>query len=274
MIQKILVTVAGRGLCEEMVNMLTDIPAFQKASITLLHVVSPQTIADDMATQLEAGGKILAEAVQAVKVDANKVNPRLKQGDPKVVVCEVAEEENADLIIMGSRALGRLRAILEGSVSQYVFQLASCPMLLVKDDTYVKRIKRVMVAMNNSPEAQQSLELALSFTRDSKEIELILAHVNPPKAVNQPEEDEVLAGAAAQAKKYGIKYRCITSTGKAGPEICRIAEDTNADLLLIGSPDRRPNIAKSLVDLDRLLGNSLSDYVRVNADCPVLLVRR
>jgi nucleotide-binding universal stress UspA family protein len=26
-------------------------------------------------------------------------------------------------------------------------------------------------------------------------------------------------------------------------------------------------------DLDRLLGNSLSDYVRVNANCPVLLAR-
>jgi len=274
MIERILVAVAGRGLCEEMVNMLMNIPAFQGASITLLHVVTPKTIADDMAAKLEEGGKILAEAVQSIKVDPNKVNARLKQGDPKTIVCEVAEEENADLIIMGSRALGRLRAILEGSVSQYVFQLASRPMLLVKDDTYVKRIKRVMVAMNNSPEAQQSLELGLSLTRDVEGGQLILTHVNPPKPVDRPEDDEVLAAAAAEAKKLGIKIRCIASSGKAGPEICQIAEDTNADLLLLGSPDRRPSIAKSLVDLDRLLGTSLSDYVRVNADCPVLLVRR
>jgi nucleotide-binding universal stress UspA family protein len=274
MISKILVAVAGRGLCEEMVNMLMDIPGFQGASITLLHVVTPETIADDMSAKLAEGGKILADAVKALKVDPKKVNPLLKQGDPKVIVCELAEEENVDLIIMGSRALGRLRAILEGSVSQYVFQLASRPMLLVKDDTYVKRINRVMVALNNSPEAKQSLEMALAFTRSVSGSQLILAHVNPPKAVNQAEEDEVLAAAAAEAKKAGVNYRCITGSGKPGPEICRIAEETNADLLLLGSPDRRPNIAKSLVDLDRLLGNSLSDYVRVNADCPVLLVRR
>ena len=42
---------------------------------------------------------------------------------------------------------------------------------------------------------------------------------------------------------------------------------------MLGSPDRRPSIAKSFVDLDRLLGASLSDYVRVNAKCPVLLAR-
>jgi nucleotide-binding universal stress UspA family protein len=47
----------------------------------------------------------------------------------------------------------------------------------------------------------------------------------------------------------------------------------NIDLLLIGSPDRRPSIAKSFVDIDRLIGSSLSDYVRVNATCPVLLAR-
>ena len=46
------------------------------------------------------------------------------------------------------------------------------------------------------------------------------------------------------------------------------------ELLLLGSPDRRPSIAKSLPDLDRLLGTSLSDYIRVNAPCPVLLARK
>lgn len=57
-------------------------------------------------------------------------------------------------------------------------------------------------------------------------------------------------------------------------KFCRIAADTNADLLVLGSPDRRPSIARSLPDLDRLLGTSLSDYVRVYAECPVLFVRQ
>ena len=71
----------------------------------------------------------------------------------------------------------------------------------------------------------------------------------------------------------GIQYRCVAAKGKPGPEICKISQELNVDLLILGSPDRRPSMAKSLVDLDRLLGNSLSDYVRVYASCPVLLVR-
>lgn len=273
MIEKILVAVAGRGLCEEMANQLLDIPAIQRASITVLHVVPDKIVADEMAEKLEEGGKILAEAVKTLNVDASKVSPRLKQGDAKTIVCEVAEEENVDLIIMGSRALGRLRSILENSVSQYVFQLSSRPMLLVKDDTYIRKIKRVMVAMNKSQSAQQALNLALYLMRDVKGGQVILAHVNPADPNSPAQDDPVLSAAANEARKMGVECRCVTSSGKAGEEICRIADETNADLLILGSPDRRPSSARNLLDLDRLLGQSLSDYVRIKAECPVLLAR-
>jgi hypothetical protein len=67
MIEKILVAVAGRGLCEEMFNMLMDIPSLQQTSVTVLHVVPPQVTSDGMAEKLEEGGKILAQAVQKKK---------------------------------------------------------------------------------------------------------------------------------------------------------------------------------------------------------------
>jgi nucleotide-binding universal stress UspA family protein len=204
----------------------------------------------------------------------------LRQGDPKDVVCQVADEIDADLIIMGSRGLKRLQSILSNSVSQYVFQLSSRPMLLVKDDIYVKRIKRVMVAMDNSESAQKCLSLALFLLRDIPGSQLILSNIttdlrgkNPEVKEVQPEENSVLANAVAEAQKYGVQARCFTSAGKPGEEICRIAEELNIDLLLLGSPDRRPSVAKSFVDIDRLIGASLSDYVRVNATCPVLLAR-
>lgn len=70
-----------------------------------------------------------------------------------------------------------------------------------------------------------------------------------------------------------MQARGVIGSGSPGAEICRLAEEMNVDLLMLGSPDRRPTIAKSFVDIDRLLGASLSDYVRVNATCPVLLAR-
>lgn len=273
MISKILIAVAGLGKCEEMLNMLLEIPSVERASVTLLHVVPAKSSAGEMAERLEKGGQILAEAVKALKLPPEQVNVRLRQGDPKNIVCEVADEEGSDLIIMGSRGLRGLKAVLDNSVSQYVFQLTSRPMLLIKDDIYVKRLNRIMVALDGSPAAKYCLDLAIFLAKDIKGAQLILSHVNPNTPIENPEVDPVLAPAIAVAKQMGINYRCMTSSGKAGPEICRVAEEVNADLLIIGSPDRRPSIARGVVDLDRLLGNSQSDYVRVNANCPVLLAR-
>lgn len=280
MIEKILLTVAGRGLCEEMLNMLMEIPSMQKASVTVLHIVPPQITADAMSNKLEEGGKILAEAVKSLKVDPSRLTARLKQGDPKDVVLQIADEEDSDLIIMGSRGLKRLEAILENSVSQYVFQLTDRPMLLVKDDTYVKKVRRVMVAIDKSEAAQQSLDLALSLLKNINGSQLFLVHINPERRSSSQtttnadaETDPILAPAVAKAKQQGVPYRCINATGKPGEEICRLADEMSIDLLMLGSPERRPSIAKSLPDLDRLLGGSLSDYVRVYANCPVLLTR-
>jgi nucleotide-binding universal stress UspA family protein len=277
MVEKILVTVAGLGQCEQMLKMLLAIPAMQQAMITVLHVVPPQVTAEQMAEKLQEGGKILAKAIENLKIPPAKVKALLIQGEPKDTVCQVAIDEQADLLIMGSRGLSRLESILSNSVSQYVFQLASCSMLLVKDDVYVKQINRIMVAYDDSAPAKAALETALTMLRENKSGQLILARtLNDQKAVDalsSPEKDEKLMPGIAAIKRMQIPYKVAVGGGNPGKEICRLADEFNADLLILGSPDRRPSIAKTLPDLDRLLGNSISDYVRVHSPCPILLAR-
>jgi nucleotide-binding universal stress UspA family protein len=277
MIEKILVTVAGLGLCEQMLKMLLEVPIVRKAEITVLHVVPPQITAEQMAEKLAVGGKILADAIEFLNLPPDKVKALLIQGEPKDTVCQVAIDEKADLLIMGSRGMSRLESILSNSVSQYVFQLASCPMLLVKDDVYIRQINRLMVAYDDSAPAKAALNQALEFLRENKSSQLLLARVfseqKAADALAKPEDDLKLASAIAAAKRMGVSYKCVIGVGNPGKEICRLAEEYNADLLILGSPDRRPSIAKTLPDLDRLLGNSISDYVRVKTPCPLLLTR-
>lgn len=283
MIEKILLADSGTGQSEQMLRALMDLPAIQPATITVLHVVPPQVSADEMQSKRDVGAKTLAKAVESLHLNPQqtaKVTTLLREGEPKDVVCKVAEEIDTDLIIMGSRGLKRLVSILENSVSQYVFQLSSRPMLLVRDDIFVKKLSRVMVALNPSGSSKNALNLALGMLQDVKGGKVILAHVNPDlKSRGEltgaaAEQDPIVAPAVAEAKRRGIAYQCIASTGKAGEEICRLASDSNVDLLILGSPDRRPSVAKTLPDLDRLLGASTSDYIRVNANCPVLFVRQ
>ena len=197
------------------------------------------------------------------------------------MVSKVADEIESDLIIMGSRGLQGLKAIIGNSVSQYVFQLSSRPMLLVKDDLYaIRPIKRILVAIDKSDSGQDSLNVAIDLARDIEGSELILVHTisklsgRLEDTIRQdPEKDPVLSDAVTKVRRMGINYRCLAPEGKPGQRICELVDSLNINLLILGSPDRRPTIAKGMPDLDRLLGGSLSDYVRVYANCPVLLTR-
>ena len=208
------------------------------------------------------------------------VNTLLKEGDPKTTVCKVADEIETDLIIMGSRGLRRLRSIFENSVSQYVFQLSSRPMLLVKDDIFIKRVKRVMVALENSASSQEALALAIRMIRDIPDAKLQLTRVSktfPNRAklsVEDAKQDPAFADAINRAKRENLKFQCFSGKGKPGDEISTLADEFNSDLIVMGSPDRRPSVARNLVDIDRLLGSSVSDSVRIQTPCPVLFVRK
>lgn len=269
MFKNVLLGIDGSGRSREMMNMLLPLPSFAQTKITLLHVIPNQVTALGVEEYRQAGERIIARESEALKLGAaNTFDTILEEGDPKDVVCRVAEELKPDFLVMGSRGLGRLRSILANSVSQYVFQLASVPMLLVKDDVYIQTIRRVMVALDGSAAAQSCLDFAIELVRGA-DIEVQLVHVSS----KENPEDVVLKEGANRLQGLGIKHKVLSRQGEAGLTICACASEENPNLLFIASPDRRPSIARGLPDLDRLLGSSLSDYVRVHAPCPVLLTR-
>ncbi len=281
MLKRILYAESGTGKTQEMLAVLKELPRISKTEITLLHVLKPQITTEAEIIQQEEAKSLLARITNSFKLDAIKISRLLIPGEPKDVVCQVARSLDADLIILGSRGLGRFVAIILNSLSQYVFQLSDRSMLIVKDDVYVKKIKRVMVALNSSPAAKYALELTLDLIQDYQGCELILVRINSdlkleqlPISRSQIEKDEILAPALARAKRSRINCRCLLRAGKPARVICNLVEELNIDLLAVGSPERRPQVAKTLPDLDRLFGSSLSDYLRVNANCPVLLARK
>ncbi|ELU16336.1 hypothetical protein CAPTEDRAFT_21111 [Capitella teleta] len=51
---------------------------------------------------------------------------------PGEALVQVAKEQKADLVIMGTRGLGRIRRTILGSVSDYVVHHAHCPVLICR----------------------------------------------------------------------------------------------------------------------------------------------
>ena len=277
MFRNLLIADSGKGHVEEMVRMLQDIPSLKAAGVSLLHVVPEQTQASAQDHRADAE-YLVQSAITRMGLDPQRVKPIVREGDTKQTVLKVAEEENSDLIVMGSRGLGRLQSILANSTSQYVFQLSTRPMLLVRDDLYVRHVNRVMVTIDGTGVGDDALRAACELVREIPGGTLTGVHVvsqeTSPSRGGRSKADELLDTAAQKARTYGIDFRPVTIHGKdIGRTVCKAAKDCNADLLVIASQDRRPLVARGLVDLDKLLGGSVSDYIRVHAPAPVLLVR-
>jgi nucleotide-binding universal stress UspA family protein len=274
--RNVLIADSGKGHVEEMVRMLRDIPAVRQARINLLHVVSEQA-GESFAEHSQKAAGIVAEAVQRLGLDPSEVNTIIRQGDTKQTVLKVADELNSDLIVMGSRGMSRLQSILSNSASQYVFQLSTRPMLLVRDDLYIRHINRLMVAIDGTGVGDDALKLACELVREIPGGSLTGVHVTrqdiPASRGGKSPADLVLEKAVQRARSYGVELKPVHRCGDIGRTVCAAADELKADLLVIASQDRRPVVAKGLVDIDRLLGSSVSDYIRVHAPAPVLLVR-
>lgn len=83
--------------------------------------------------RLDEAQKIMSQALEAVgELPERMVRTEILEGPAAEAILSVAETHKSDLIVMGSRGLGRFSGLLLGSHTQKVVQHASCPVLIVR----------------------------------------------------------------------------------------------------------------------------------------------
>lgn len=82
--------------------------------------------------RLNEAQEILQKAVQTVGNVSAEIHTEYIEGDAAETIIEVARTRHSDVIVMGSRGLGRLTGLLLGSTSQKVVSHAPCPVLIVR----------------------------------------------------------------------------------------------------------------------------------------------
>jgi nucleotide-binding universal stress UspA family protein len=82
---------------------------------------------------VELGQQILSSARStAAEKGVSDIVTVVGDGDPAARILSCAEKENIDCIIMGSRGLSDIQALLQGSVSRKVSNRADCTIITVR----------------------------------------------------------------------------------------------------------------------------------------------
>jgi nucleotide-binding universal stress UspA family protein len=74
----------------------------------------------------------LEAAAEIVKAAGVEVNVYARQGDPADAILDVAEEQDADLIIVGNKGMTGAKRFLLGSVPNKVSHHAPCSVLIIR----------------------------------------------------------------------------------------------------------------------------------------------
>ncbi|NJN59243.1 MAG: universal stress protein [Leptolyngbyaceae cyanobacterium SL_5_9] len=82
-------------------------------------------------TSAEAIAKLLEDAKTLFQSEGIDSETMERQGKPAFTICDVADEIESDLIIMGCRGIGLTEEGVTDSVSNRVINLAPCPVLVV-----------------------------------------------------------------------------------------------------------------------------------------------
>ena len=80
----------------------------------------------------DAEGMLAGARLEAEAQGAKQIFTQSSIGDAAEEIIGVAKDKKADLIVVGSRGLGRLAGLLLGSVAQKVLAHAACPVLIVR----------------------------------------------------------------------------------------------------------------------------------------------
>ncbi len=231
--------------------------------------------------QLEQEGRLVLdeEARQIEATGGNLAGVHLREGRTEEVIVDLAKEIESDLIVIGSRGLGKIERLLMGSVSEGVVNLASCPVLAMRErEEGAWPPKRIVVGEDGSEEAKRASELAASIGR-LYGAGAVLVRARPPlmlagagaasspqlaEEVLHKDEEELEARAAELEEVLGQRPWVKAIAGDPAADIQEAAEEGELPALIVVGR-RGMGSVKRLV-----LGSVSSDTLRA-ASGPVLI---
>ncbi|HEY8537138.1 MAG TPA: universal stress protein [Vicinamibacterales bacterium] len=236
-----------------------------------------------------SGDQVLEEVRRFVEpVVSGGPAPEIVVRDGQAVkqIVEQAGHLRADLLVIGTHGRSGFERFMLGSVTEKVVRKASCPVLTVppaeRADTEHAIFKTILCPVDFSPGTDRAVAYALSLAQEA-DARLILLHVvesslDPVQAretahFTVPEYDRYRREQAAEQLKVLVPANArdwctpveMVTSGKPHHEILRVAEQENAELIVMGVHSR------GIVDL-ALFGSTTNAVIR-SADCPVLTLR-
>jgi nucleotide-binding universal stress UspA family protein len=220
--------------------------------------------------------------------DGLEVEPVIVEGEPATEIAKAVREYDIDLVTVVTHGRKGLSRALWGSTAEEIIAEAPCPVLTIRPpqhdfvehrgDHSEVRLNRILLATNFRPSAAAATQVATQLANQTgAELHAVsvigdyleqISVMFPEGGLNaltslrnyvQERMTLLIRGDGARAVRHIVE-------GRPYAEIVRLAAETDADLIVIGT-----NVHASLFGGTPVLGSEIERVVR-NSPCPVLCV--
>jgi nucleotide-binding universal stress UspA family protein len=221
----------------------------------------------------EDGERLLNRVQSLLPLHAGPTTKYIRAGSPAEVIVSMAEEQKADLIVMGARGLGPIKERLLGSVSHRILTLAPCATLIVNGP--VKAMKQILLPLEGPSDAEAAIRF-LQLKPFHEAVELTLMTVLPWTETPWPsgaaaeaaatemleKQTEYIEAVAKRLCALGYRAHGVALVGIPSTIILQQATTLRSDLILMGTRGRQ--------GIARFVLGSASHAVLHQMPCPVL----
>jgi len=285
--KRVLLATDGSTHAEAAARFLALLVQQHELDVVVVTVVqrAPSYVAEQaFQREVAAAREAYAKVEKMLTGTSARLRHELREGHPGEMIVEVANDFDAELVLVGARGRSRISCMLLGCTSDYVATHAKCSVLVVRDERPIDIDSRFRIAVGyeDSAFARAALrEVSETVWRDGDEIHIVAILCCLYGFFGEIPLDSEIATDSDSTKRLRnalndavSQLRDVTSAVKAhliehehiGNGLVNFARDNQCDLIVVGENPQST--------LGRALLGSVSRFVLRHAPCSVLITRK
>lgn len=226
------------------------------AKLLLVHVVDDDQPARLLDTERNTASTLLAEMADTLRsADRIECDARVVLGDAFAGILETAESAEADIVVIGPHRRQILRDIFVGTTAERTIRAGRCPALMA-NGVPAGPYRRIVVAVDMSDGSAAAVRVVREFgLNDGAEVEVLHVYDSPdPRSMQRAmltQGEKVLSAFEDKGRAAGelmdflarcgfkpVRAAVHENRSTVADEILRFADETSADLIVVGTQGR------------------------------------
>lgn len=258
-------------LAKHFASQLTLVHVIDLSVVTLSRAIDSGVLVDAMRHH---SGENMARSLRQLSDIGLRVQGQvLEAHDPAEAIVLFCDQQNSDLLVIGTRSRHGLNKIIIGSVAEDIIHRSKCPVFTIGPNTKPGSSEEIsfstiLFATDLQHDVAEKAATALAIAKDSV-AKIYMCHVLPDigKDISETLDLQLKAEVALRKLVPEASYdwcspEYVVEGGNVSDRILKIVRDTGVDLIILGA-------RRSSSWLDRL-NEGVVAKVLAEADCPVM----